>query len=76
MSLYLLRVSLCVRQLGGHMEHYLLIMETCVDGFCPRLAMSDIQPSPKPGEQKEKKRERIWGQMQEKGERTKKGEKK
>lgn len=59
MSLYLLWVSLCVRQLGGHMEHNLLIMETCVDRFCPRLPMSDIQPTPKPGEEKEKKKGEI-----------------
>lgn len=31
------------------MEHNLFIMETCVDRFRPRLPMSDIQPSPKPG---------------------------
>lgn len=59
MSPYLLWVSLCVRQLGGHMEHNLLIMETCVDRFCPRLPMSDIQPTPKPGEEKQKKKEEI-----------------
>lgn len=52
MSLYLLWVSFCVRQLGGHMEHNLFIMETCVDRFRPRLPMSDIQPSPKPGREK------------------------
>lgn len=49
MSLYLLWVSFCVRQFGGHMEHNLFIMETCVDRFHPRLPMGDIQPSPKPG---------------------------
>lgn len=34
------------------MEHDLFIMETCVDRFCPRLPVSDIQPSPKPGRKK------------------------
>ena len=34
------------------MEHNLLIMETGVDGLCARLPMSDIQPTPKPGEEK------------------------
>lgn len=52
MPLYLLRVSFCVRQLGGHMEHNLLIMETRVDRFYPRLPMSDIQASSKPGGEK------------------------
>lgn len=37
------------------MEHNLLIMETCVNRFCPRLPMSDIQASPKPGGEREKK---------------------
>lgn len=56
---YLLGVSLCVRQLGGHMEHNLLIMETRVDGFCPRLPVSDIQPTPKSGEEKEQEKEEV-----------------
>ena len=59
MSLYLLRVSLGVRQLGGHMEHNLLIMEICVDGFYPRLPVSDIQPTPKPAEEKEEKKKEV-----------------
>lgn len=54
LSLYLLRVSFGVRQLGGHMEHDLLIMETGVDGLCPRLAVSDIQAAPESGEEMEK----------------------
>lgn len=41
------------------MEHDLLIMEIRVDGFCPCLPMSDVQPAPKPEEEKEKK-ERIF----------------
>lgn len=61
MTQYLLRVSFCVRQLGGHVEHNLLIMETCVNRFCPRLPMSDIQASPKPGGER-KKREETEGQ--------------
>lgn len=51
MSLYLLWVPLGVRQLGGHMEHDLLIVEVCVDRFCPRLPVSDIQAAPKSGEE-------------------------
>lgn len=50
--MYLLRVSFCVRQLGGHMKHNLLIMETRVDGLYPRLTMSDIQPTTKPAEER------------------------
>lgn len=36
------------------MEHDLLIMETGVDGLCPRLAVSDIQAAPESGEEMEK----------------------
>lgn len=63
MTRYLLRVSFCVGQLGGHVEHNLLIMETCVHRFCPRLPMSDIQASSKPGGEKNKRRD--WGPEQE-----------
>lgn len=66
MSLYLLRVSFCVRQLGGDMKHNLFIMEICVDRFCPCLPVSDVQPTPKPGDEKEKQKEEIEGQKHEK----------
>lgn len=37
------------------MEHDLLIVETCVDRFHPRLTMSDIQAAPKSGEEEGKR---------------------
>lgn len=45
------------------MEHNLLIIKTCVDGFCACLTMSDIQSTPKPEEKKkgEALREELRG---------------
>lgn len=65
MTRYLLRVSFCVRQLGGHVEHNLLIMETCVNRFCPRLPVSDIQASPKPGGENKKRKQRLRPEQEE-----------
>ena len=48
------------------MEHYLLIVEVCVDGLCACLAMGNIQATPEPGEERrgdirEMKRNRVRG---------------
>lgn len=50
------------------MEHNLLIMETCVDRFRSCLPVSDIQPTPKPGDETKKKKGVIEGQEGEGGE--------
>lgn len=51
------------------MEHDLLIVETGVDGLCPRLAVSDIQAAPESGEvEMERERERrnlLWREVEE-----------
>lgn len=40
---YLLHVSLCVRQLSGHMEHHLFVAVVAVDGLGASLPVSHIQ---------------------------------
>lgn len=45
------------------MEHNLLIMETRVDRFGPRLAVSDVQPTPKPGREKGEEKGETEGML-------------
>lgn len=47
-ALYLLHVSLSEGQLGGNMEHDLLLSVDGVDGVGPRLTVGNIQAPPKP----------------------------
>lgn len=50
--MYLLRVSLCEGQLGGHVEHDLLVSVDGVDRLRPRLTVGNIQTSTEPAQEK------------------------